>query len=154
MATLYEINEAILDCVDMETGEVIDPEKLSELQMEFDDKVEGIALWIKNLLSDAAAIKEEKNKLAERQRVCENKANSLKEYLSGFLGGQKFKTARVAISYRRSRSVDVQDMTAVPEAFLKYADPTVDKTGVKKALESGEEVPGCILVESQNIQIK
>lgn len=154
MATLYEINEAILDCVDMETGEVIDPEKLSELQMEFDDKVEGIALWIKNLLSDAAAIKEEKNKLAERQRVCENKANSLKEYLSGFLGGQKFKTARVAISYRRSRSVDVQDMTAVPEAFLKCADPTVDKTGVKKALESGEEVPGCVLVESQNIQIK
>lgn len=154
MATLYEINEAILDCVDMETGEVIDPEKLSELKMEFDDKVEGIALWIKNLLSDAAAIKEEKTKLAERQRVCENKANSLKEYLSGFLGGQKFKTARVAISYRRSRSVDVQDMTAVPEAFLKHADPTVDKTGVKKALESGEEVPGCVLVESQNIQIK
>lgn len=113
MATLYEINEEILSCVDMETGEIIDAEKLGRLQMAFDDKVEGIALWIKNLLSDAAAIKEEKDKLAERQRVCENKAKNLKEYLSGFLGGEKFKTPRVAISYRKSKSVDVQDMETI-----------------------------------------
>lgn len=154
MATLYEINEEILNCVDMETGEIIDAEKLSQLQMEFDDKVEGIALWIKNLLSDAAAIKEEKDKLAERQRVCENKAKNLKEYLSGFLGGAKFKTPRVAISYRKSKSVDVQDTTALPEEYLKYSEPTANKAEIKKALEAGTSVPGCVLVESQNIQIK
>ena len=43
MATLYEINSAILDCVDLDTGEVIDEEKLTKLQLAFDDKVEGIA---------------------------------------------------------------------------------------------------------------
>lgn len=154
MATLYEINEEILNCVDMETGEIIDAEKLSQLQMEFDDKVEGIALWIKNLLSDAAAIKEEKDKLAERQRVCENKAKSLKEYLSGFLGGEKFKTPRVAISYRKSKSVDVQDITALPKEYLKYSEPTANKAEIKKALEAGTSVPGCVLVENSNIQIK
>ena len=47
MATLYEIDEEILNCVDQETGEIIDPEKLAQLQMDFDKKVEGIALWIK-----------------------------------------------------------------------------------------------------------
>lgn len=36
--TLYEINNAILECVDMETGEIIDSDKLSELQMAFDEK--------------------------------------------------------------------------------------------------------------------
>lgn len=154
MATLYEINEEILNCVDMETGEIIDAEKLSQLQMEFDDKVEGIALWIKNLLSDAAAIKEEKDKLAERQRVCENKAKNLKEYLSGFLGGAKFKTSRVTISYRKSKSVDVQDTTALPEEYLKYSEPTANKAEIKKALEAGTSVPGCVLVENSNIQIK
>lgn len=154
MATLYEINEEILNCVDTETGEIIDPEKLSQLQMEFDDKVEGIALWIKNLLSDAAAIKEERDKLAERQRVCENKAKNLKEYLSGFLGGEKFKTPRVAISYRKSKSVDVQDITALPKEYLKYSEPTANKTEIKKALEAGTSVPGCVLVENSNIQIK
>lgn len=154
MATLYEINEEILNCVDTETGEIIDAEKLSQLQMEFDDKVEGIALWIKNLLSDAAAIKEEKDKLAERQRVCENKAKNLKEYLSGFLGGAKFKTSRVTISYRKSKSVDVQDTTALPEEYLKYSEPTANKAEIKKALEAGTSVPGCVLVENSNIQIK
>lgn len=67
MANLYEINEQILSCVDMETGEIIDADKLQDLQLAFDEKVEGIACWIKNLLSDAAAIKAEKDALAERE---------------------------------------------------------------------------------------
>ena len=53
MANLYQINEQILGCVDMETGEIVDMDKLQELQLEFDQKVEGIACWIKNLLSEA-----------------------------------------------------------------------------------------------------
>ena len=58
---LYEIDNAIMDCVDMETGEIIDVERLSALQMERDQKIEGIGCWIKNLLSDAKALKEEKD---------------------------------------------------------------------------------------------
>ena len=154
MATLYEINEEILNCVDTETGEIIDPEKLSQLQMDFDDKVEGIALWIKDLLSDAAAIKAEKDKLNERQKVCENKAKNLKEYLSGFLAGQKFKTPRVAISYRKSESVNVSDICKIPDDYLKYKDPEPDKTKIKSALKAGVSIPGVELIENRNIQIK
>ena len=154
MATLYEINEEILSCVDMETGEIIDPDKLTQLQMEFDDKVEGIALWIKNLLSDAEAIKNEKDKLAERQKVCENKAKSLKKYLSECLMGQKFKTPKVSISFRKSDSVDVFDIGKIPKEYLKYKDPDPDKTAIKTALKSGKDVPGAKIVENQNIQIK
>lgn len=154
MATLYEINEEILNCVDTETGEIIDPEKLSQLQMDFDDKVEGIALWIKDLLSDAAAIKAEKDKLNERQKVCENKAKNLKEYLSGFLAGQKFKTPRVAISYRKSESVNVSDIWKIPDDYLKNKDPEPDKTKIKSALKAGVSIPGVELIENRNIQIK
>lgn len=154
MATLYEIDEEILDCVDQETGEIIDPEKLAQLQMDFDKKVEGIALWIKNLLSDAEAIKAEKNKLADRQRSCENKARNLKEYLSGYLCGEKFKTPRVSISYRKSESVEVQDISKLDEEYLKFVDPEVDKTKVKKALKDGIELSGVVLVQNNNIQIR
>ena len=154
MATLYEIEQAIMDCVDLETGEIIDIEKLDQLQMDKDVKIENAALFIKNLLSDADQIREEEKKLADRRRVCENKAKSLKEYLSGFLGGEKFKTPRVAISYRKSKSVDVQDITALPEEYLKYSEPTANKTEIKKAIEAGTAVPGCVLVENSNIQIK
>ena len=152
--TLYEINDEILNCVDEETGEIIDPEKLSRLQMESDDKVEGIALWIKNLLSEAAAIKTEKDKLGERQKACENKAKNLKEYLSGFLAGQKFKTPRVAISYRKSESVNVSDIGKIPEEYLKRKDPEPDKTAIKAAIKSGQIIDGAEIVVNQNIQIK
>lgn len=154
MASLYEINEEILNCVDMETGEIIDTERLEQLQLAFDNKVEGIALWIKNLLSDAEAIKAEKDKLAERQKACENKAKNLKEYLSKFLGGQKFKTPKVSISYRKSESVEVTDISKLDDDYLKFAEPTVDKTKVKKALKAGTTLQGVVLVENQNIQIR
>ena len=38
MATLYDIDQAILACIDLETGELIDPERLEALQMERSQK--------------------------------------------------------------------------------------------------------------------
>ena len=87
---LYEINAEIMACVDEETGEIIDTAKLDQLRMTFGEKVEGIALYIKNLAAEAAAIKAEKDKLGERQRICENKVASLKNYLQANLCGEKF----------------------------------------------------------------
>ena len=79
--TLYEIDKAITDLADPETGEITDFEALDNLQMARDQKIENIACYYKNLVSDAEAIKAEKEALAERQKVAENKAARLKEYL-------------------------------------------------------------------------
>ena len=64
MRALYEIDQEILDCVDLETGEILDTEKLDALQMEREAKLEGVALWVKDLKAEAAAVKEEADKLA------------------------------------------------------------------------------------------
>ena len=40
MANIYEINQAILDCIDPETGEVLDMEALEQLQMDRVQKAE------------------------------------------------------------------------------------------------------------------
>lgn len=152
--TLYEINDQIAACVDMETGEIIDQEALQTLELAFDEKVEGIALWIKNLLAEAKAIKEEKDNLAARQKACENKAESLKSYLAFALCGEKFKTPKVSISFRKSESVRVNDISKLDDDYLKYTVPTVDKTKVKQALKAGIELQGVQLVTNQNIQIK
>lgn len=151
---LYEIDSAIMDCADMETGEIIDMEALEDLQMERDQKIEGIGCWIKNLLADAKALKEEKDNLAARQKVAENKAASLKAYLSSYLNGEKFKTAKVSISYRKSDSVNIAEGAVIPEEYLKYSEPTPDKIGLKAALKAGEKIQGISLVTSNNIQIK
>lgn len=57
---LYEIDSAILDCVDAETGEIFDMDKFEELSLTRDAKVENICLWIKNLKAEAEALKAEK----------------------------------------------------------------------------------------------
>lgn len=48
---LYEIKQefekAIEECVDMETGEIINPARLDELNMVLTDKRENVALYIK-----------------------------------------------------------------------------------------------------------
>lgn len=155
---LYEIEKEIMSCVDMETGEIIDCEKLDALTMEREHKIENIALWVKNLEADAKAYKEEKDGFAQKQKAAENKAKSLKEYLSRFLAGTSYKSTKVNIGFRKSESVDVFSLESLIEYgnadYLKYKEPEADKTAIKTALKSGANIPGCILVESNNIQIK
>ncbi|MBO5841462.1 MAG: siphovirus Gp157 family protein [Clostridia bacterium] len=154
MAALYEIDAAILACVDMETGEIIDAERLAELHMEREQKVEAVALWYKNLLSDAAAYKAEKDAFAEKERVAKAKAERLKQYLADALQGSKFKTTRVNISYRKSDSVVVDDIMQLPAQFLKYKDPEPDKLAIKQAITNGEVVDGARIETKQSVLIK
>lgn len=151
---LYEINKAILECVDPETGELIDFEKFNELQIEKGEKIEGVALWYKDLIAEANAIKEEKDRLAEREKSARNKAERLKSYLSYTLNGEQFKTARCALSFRKSEKVIVEDVYRLPESYLKYSEPKADLTEIKKAIKSGEKINGAHIEETQNIQIK
>ena len=151
---LYEIDEAILSCIDTETGEILDAEKLNALQIEREEKLENVALWIKNLTSDAEALKAEKQAFAERQKAAESKAESLKKWLTEALAGEKFKTTKVAVSFRKTKSVQVADIWQLDESYVKYAEPTADKAAIKKAIEAGQEVAGATLVENVSCSIK
>lgn len=149
---LYEIDQAIMECVN-EDGEIIDLDRMNELQMSRNDKVENIALWIKNLLAEAKAIGDEKKALDDRKQRCERKAESLKHYLDYALDGHKFSTPRVAVSYRKSKSVDIINADLVPKEYFKVKYE-ISKSDISEALKNGEEVPGCVLTEKENIQIK
>ena len=66
---LYDIDKAILSCVDMETGEIIDAEKLDELKMEKEQKIRNIACWVKELKAEAEALKQQKEAFAAREKA-------------------------------------------------------------------------------------
>lgn len=161
---LFEIDARIAACVkldesrvvDTETGEIIDIEAIAALEMERDTKLENVGCWYKQLLAEADAIKAEKQSLAEREKAKRNKADSLKAFLTTYLGGKKFETAKVSMTFRKSEAVefDAKCIGDVPEEFLKFKDPELDKVAVKKAIKAGERVPGCELVARQNLQIK
>lgn len=158
---IYEIDRAIMECVDGETGEIIDLEKLAELQLERDAKIEGVACWIKNITANAANIREEEKKLAERRKSLENKAERLKAYLTDALGGNKFETAKCSLSFRSSASVAVDDEDALLDWLTKnYRDDcikysaSVDKKAVGEILKNGVKVSGAHIEFKDNLQIK
>lgn len=154
MANLYEINQAILNCMDPETGEIID-DRISDLLMEKEQKLESIALWIKNLQADVQMFKAEKEAFENRQKAAEKKLVSLMNYLTTNLKGEKFSTGKCAVSFRKSDSVDVYNETLVPKKYLtKKISYTPDKNAIKELLKGGHKVGGCRLVEKLNPQIK
>nr|DAH73565.1 MAG TPA: resistance protein [Caudoviricetes sp.] len=162
MATLYEINQNILNCitteegmtVNTETGEVIDLEALEQLELERSEKIRNIALWIKNLKSDAVALDAEEKAFKARKDAAKRKAEQLSKYLADVLNGEKVTGTDFAISWRKSTAVNVLDEKALPPTFLVPQPPKVDKTGISKALKSGETVSGAELIERQNMTIK
>ena len=156
---LYEIDNAILECIDMETGEIIDAEKLDALNMERDAKIENVVLWIKDLKAEAEAIKAEKLALAERQKVAENKVESLKKWVAYALGGQKFSTAKCAVSFRNTESVEVTEegleaLMKEHDELLTYKAPEPNKKAIKDAIKDGLSVAGVQLVQNVSTIIK
>ena len=155
MSNLYKINQELLNCIDLETGEIIDTDKFDQLQIEKNDKLENIALWYKNLKSEAAAYKAEKDVFTLKQQRAEAKAESLKKYLDTVLHGNKLSTVKVDITYRKSTAVDIIDIEKLPEEYCKtVTSVSADKVEIGKALKSGATVNGATLVENNNIQIK
>lgn len=155
MPSLYEIDQQIMLCVDMDTGEIVDMDKLSELQIERETKLENIALWIKNLKAEEAALKAEKDAFAEREKQTKAKREKLSEWLTEALNGEKMSTNKVAISFRKSESVKITDIDAIPMDYIvETITESPDKTAIKAALKNGLDVPGCELELKNNIQIK
>ena len=157
--TLYEIDQNIMALID-EDGMITDTEAFDALQMSRTEKIEGIACWIKNLKSDAAAIKAEEDVLAERRRTIENKIKSLSEFLSNTLAGQKFSTPRVSVSYRTSKALEIADNDTFvawasmfnPSLLRIKRDP--DKKAITDAINGGMDVPGAQIVERKSMQVK
>ena len=164
--TLYDIDREILrvldGAVDPETGEImIDTDTLDALTMERDQKIENIGLYIKEVTAEVKAIAEEIESLTKRKKTAENKAKRLKDYLSYALNGEKFKTARLTVSYRASKSVNVADEGAFiewaeknAEDLLRYSAPQINKMELGNRLKAGEEIAGAELVENTSIIIK
>lgn len=155
MSSIYEINQSILDCIDSETGEIINQEKLEELQLERDNKIESVALWIKDLRLQIAGLKTEEKNLAERRKSKERLADNLENYLAQVLNCHKFETAKCVISWRKSQAVSIIDEGAIPAEYKTIETLSkVDKNAIKNAIKMGELIDGAELIENISMQLK
>ena len=155
--TLRELTGALLELYELADEQELDvTDTLDLIEGEYTEKVENYAIFIKQLQSDADALKEEIDRLTARYRTLNNNIDRLKTNLMESMiasGKDKVKTLLFNVSVRGYESVVVDDPTAIPEEFLKYSEPTVNKVELKKALKNGE-VNGAHLESKPGISIR
>lgn len=165
MASLYEIDRDIQAFIDGvfamadENGEVdIDMDILEDLKEQRQTKLENIALYIKNLASEASAIKEEENSLSERRKRLERKCERLKGILVRSMmenGEKELSSARYCAKIRDSKATEIYDESILPSDYIvgktTYAP---DKKLIKETIESGKEVAGARIVINHNLKLE
>ena len=171
--TLYEINaqfaEAIElyengvdEVVDTETGEVKSlADVLNELHISREEKIENTVRYIKNLRADSESARAEAANLIERADRFDKKAEQLEAYLLSQLGAcKKLETPLYTLKVRVSKSTccptDEEAIQRLPEGFWNIKTTvkvTPDKKAIKAALEKGEKLEGCSIVENKRLSI-
>lgn len=166
---LYEIAQEYRDLLNaIDAGDV--PEEaiadtLESLDAQLDDKLENVAVFIKELTADAEALAAEEAAIKARKQAKQRRAEALTNYLTTQMertGRRKLETARAVISLRRSSFVDIDntaDFVAWAEEhgrddLLTYKAPEISKTAVKAAIENGETIPHATISERGKAGIK
>jgi hypothetical protein len=159
---LYEINPEIERLIesstDPETGEVLNDAfqaQLDALLKTKEDKVFGVASLIKNLKGESEMIKTEEDRLKKARQTREKQIGKLREYVAFSIEvGEKFKNPLHSIYWMHNKSVKVEcKESELPVEFQKVSIE-VDKQGLRKALENGDEITGVSLQESHSVVIK
>lgn len=156
---LFEIDERITRCfvegdevVDVETGEIFTRDYLDALEMARDEKVRNIALFIKNLESDAEQLKAQSLLFAKRQSQAEKKAKKLKKYLASFLDGESIKAPEFVISWRKSKAVVIDDESKLSDEYFRIKREP-DKKAIHSALALFGELDGAHIEERNGMII-
>ena len=158
---LYEISDAIraaLDHIELdeETGEILQADALHAVEAEANDKIEETALYLRELDAEAKADKDEADRMIARVKSMQKRSDYLKAMLLDALHATgKVKTARVTVSIRTSKAIEVADGVTLPDAFVTVRTTTTpNKTALKEAIEAGADIEGVRLVERESVQIR
>lgn len=173
--TLYELAEMreILDGWLSESEGELTPELealLNEHNERADEKIERVALYIREQLAQAKAIKEEEERLSARRKAREKAAESLRQYLhrqmeslgktevKGLLATVKIQQNPPAVqSTLTSDDLERIFLTVGDSDLVRYIPPSyaLDKVAVSNAVKNGRALPeGISLVRTAAVRIR
>jgi hypothetical protein len=161
--TIYQIEQNYLQIVNQlidNEGEITDElsEALQITQDQLQNKAVNYSFVIKQIDSDIEQIEAEVKRLNQLKKVQQNVIDRLKSTLTQAMQifeVDEIKTPLIKINFRKSESVEVDDVNALPNDFktIKVVE-TADKVKIKEVLKSGLLIEGCRILTNQNIQIK
>lgn len=109
-----------------------------------EDKADGYAKVIKELIANADAIKAERERMDSRESALRNRADTLKKALQTSMeitGKTKFKTTLFSFNVQKNApSLKISESAHIPEEFLIPQEPKIDKAGMKAAAKEHDGV--------------
>jgi len=162
MKTLYQINNDYYDLIsqiELAEGELT-PELESALEINKNElEVKSIAYVevIKQRESLNTRIDEEIKRLQAIKKQNDNLILRLKNNLLNAVNlFGNFEAGFLKFSTRKSKQVEVNiDPNDLPKEFkVVKVTETPDKNAIKRAIEQGQEIQGCRIIENINLQIK
>lgn len=159
MANIYEIASDWFRVQEMMEDPELDPQTLADtleaIEGELEVKAENYAKVMKNLEGDIVAIKAEIDRLSAKKRAIENNIKNMKAALQSVMeatGKTKFKTDLFSFGIQKNAPsvvIDVEDVRDIPEDYLKFKEPEVDKTAIKAAINDGVDLTGIAHLETK-----
>lgn len=165
MANLYELNAEFNQLWMLLEDEEVDEEMvIGAFETATEDltvKLENCCKYIKNIDAEIAGLKAEEERLYARRKAKENAVKRLKELMKQAMitaGEKKLPCGTFTVSVQNNPAsvvMDEQYIENIPEDYLKYRDPEIDKKKLKDHLEKGIAPEGIAHLEvSSSVRIR
>lgn len=157
MASLYTLQgwRALIQS-QIESGEEGLEDTLESIECAIEDKLEGYAMVIRNLESDAAAYENEEKRFKEKKLAAKKGVERMKKAIYDEMvqgGKEEVKTGLFTFKFRNNApAVHITDESLIPDTFFK-TERVVRKDMLKESLKE-MAVPGAELRASRSLQIK
>jgi seryl-tRNA synthetase len=158
---LYEITREAQELAFLLETDELTPELEAMLvinQEQLQAKAGNYSKVIANIQSDSDAIDQEIKRLKAMKESKDRAITRLKDALREAMlisTIDKIESPLFKLSLRRSESVEVDIVEALPSQFINVKNVvTADKVAIKEAIKRGENITGARIIENFNLQIK
>ena len=159
---LQKLDEAFKQYAEEHAGDMtnfpyVDFKELLEEQRT--EKLLNLGAWWKSIQAESKAFKDEMEVMREKKARLDRKAANVEKFLLEFLKqGEKIHDTRVALSWRKSQTVEETkdfDINTLDDGYKnEKITVAMDKALIKKAMKVGKEFEGIELVDHERLQIK
>lgn len=160
---LYQLADDYLAAFDQLTEMDMPPEvvqdTLESMRGDIQVKATNVAMFVRNLETMAASIREAEKQMASRRKSIEARAKQIEDYL--LFNMQRTEISRIESPYfaiiRKLNPPKVILHGAVPEQFLRYPEPPppeADKKAIAEYIKAGNNPDWAELKQDERIEIK
>ena len=165
MSTLYELTAEYMQLLEMAEDPDIDLQTLADtmeaLSGEIEDKADGYAKVIRSIETDIDGIIEEISRLQFRRQRMELNVRHMKDALQTAMlatGKTKIKTTLFSFNVQKnppSVVMDEQYIENVPEEYLIYQEPKINKKAILEDIKAGRDLSGIAhLEQGESLRIR